>query len=80
MPQNIIQVINRVESHSITKQLYGNIVLSGGNAKFRGMSERITKELQILKGGKEIVNVISPENKEVLSWVGGSILSCLSSF
>lgn len=55
-------------------------MLSGGNAKFRGMSERIAKELKILRGDKEMVNVISPENKEVLSWVGGSILSCLSSF
>ena len=35
----------------LRKELYNNILLSGGNAMINGLSERLTKEIKILLGG-----------------------------
>ena len=64
------------------KYLYNCIVLSGGNTMFRGIHERLTKEIkarapQSMKGEVEVI--ASPERKYA-AWIGGSILSSLSFF
>jgi actin, other eukaryote len=60
------------------KDLYSNIVLSGGSSMFGGISERITKEMGSLSSMK--VKVIDPPERKYSAWIGGSILTSLSSF
>jgi actin beta/gamma 1 len=62
----------------IRNELYANIVLSGGNTMFAGMQERLTKEISALAPPTMDVKVASPQAHSV--WIGGSILSCLSTF
>merc|ERR1712003_185514 len=54
----------------IRKDLYSNIVLSGGTTMFQGIGERMTKELTAL----------APSERKYSVWIGGSILSSLSTF
>eukprot|EP01083_Nonionella_stella_P268060 905889_1 len=60
------------------KDLFGNIVLSGGNSSFDGMKQRLEKEMK--KRVNCDVNVIDPPDKHSLSWIGGSLLARSQSF
>jgi actin len=64
----------------IRKDLYQNIVLSGGTTMFPKIEERLTKELENLapKGSK--IKVTAPPERKFSVWIGGSILSSLSTF
>lgn len=64
----------------IRRDLYGNIVLSGGNTKFPGIGERLTKELTSKTHYSMKVKVVEDPDRNLLAWIGGSILSSLSSF
>merc|ERR1712078_299838 len=52
----------------IRKDLYANVVMSGGTTMYAGIADRLSKELTAL-----------PERKYSV-WIGGSILSSLSTF
>ena len=56
--------------------LYSNIVLSGGNVLFPGMSKRIEKELQEIAPTDVKVSVTSAGDVNS-SFIGGSILTCM---
>ena len=62
------------------RELFENIVLSGGNTIFKDFPERFQKEVTAIAPNTIKVRVISPEERKVSAWVGGSILSSLSSF
>ncbi|EME28953.1 Actin [Galdieria sulphuraria] len=62
------------------RELYGNIVLSGGTTMFPGMSERIQKELQTIAPTSMKVKISAPPERKYSVWIGGSILSSLSTF
>jgi len=66
----------------IRKDLFANVVLSGGTTMFQGIGERLTKELITLapSGMKKKVKVVAPPDREYSGWIGGSILSSLSTF
>ena len=66
----------------IRKDLYNNIVLSGGTTLFNGFPERFTKEVKAFapKSMKGEVKVIASPKRHLAPWVGGSILSSISSF
>lgn len=65
-------------------KLYGNFVLAGGNTCFKGMPERITKEIQaIAPSGTSITicNNAMVSNVNINSaFIGASILVCLDDF
>ena len=61
------------------KDLYGNIVLSGGTTMFPGIADRLLKDVQALAPPTMKVKVIAPDGK-YSAWVGGSILASLSFF
>lgn len=63
---------------NIRKDLYKNIILSGGSTMLRGLDKRLKFELEHLIG-KEI-KVKAPTERNYLVWIGGSIFSSLSSF
>ena len=64
----------------VRKDLYQNIVLSGGTTLFAGLPERLTKEVQKLAPASSKVKVIAVPERKYCSWIGGSILSSISTF
>jgi actin len=64
----------------IGKDLYQNIVLSGGSTMFPGLPERIEKEIVRLAPPTMKVNVFAPPERKYAAWIGGSILACLATF
>merc|ERR1711992_244184 len=64
----------------IRKDLYANIVLSGGTTMFPGIGERMTKELTALAPSTMKIKVVAPPERKFSVWIGGSILSSLSTF
>jgi actin-related protein len=64
----------------IRKDLYGNIVLSGGTTMYPGLPERMQKELSSLAPSTVKVKVVAPPERKYSVWIGGSILASLSTF
>lgn len=64
----------------IRKELYHNIVLSGGTTMYANLNERITKEVSRLAPASMKVKVVSPPERKYSVWIGGSILASLSTF
>lgn len=64
----------------IRKDLYSNIVMSGGTTMFPGLPERLNKEITALAPNTMKIKVVAPSERKFLVWIGGSILSSLSTF
>merc|ERR1719510_416895 len=64
----------------IRRDLYGNTVLSGGSTMFPGIDSRLTKEMKQLAPASIKVRIIAPAERKYSVWIGGSILSSLSTF
>jgi len=64
----------------IRRDLYGNIVMSGGSTMFKGIAERMQKEIKALAPQSMTVKIIAPPERKYSVWIGGSILSSLSTF
>ena len=64
----------------IRKDLYSNIVMSGGTSMFPGIEERMQKELTTLASRTMEIKIIAPPERKYSSWIGGSILASLSTF
>jgi len=64
----------------IRKDLYENVVISGGTTMFEGLAERLQKEIQAKAPSTITVEVEASEERKYSVWVGGSILSSLSTF
>jgi len=64
----------------IRKQLYANVILSGGSSLFKNLPERLEKELNILCPKADLVKITAPENRYYSVWQGGNILCGLATF
>ena len=64
----------------IRKDLYNNIVMSGGTTMYPGIPERLNKEVTQLAPSTMKIKVVAPAERKFLVWIGGSILSSLSTF
>ncbi|KAF9761596.1 actin [Nosema granulosis] len=64
----------------IRKDLYANIVLSGGSTLFPGLAVRLDKEIRALAPSSVKINVVSPPERKYSVWIGGSIVASLSTF
>jgi len=64
----------------IRRDLYANIVLSGGTTMFPGIDTRLSKEIQALAPPSVKVKIVAPPERKYSVWIGGSILSSLSTF
>jgi actin-related protein len=79
--EQVYQAIQKSDV-DVRKDLYQNIVLSGGTTLFAGLPERLTKEVQKLapQAIKSLVKVIAVPERQYCTWIGGSILSSISTF
>jgi len=64
----------------IRKDLYTNIVLSGGTTMFAGIVDRMQKEVAALAPPSMKIKVIAPPERKYSVWIGGSILASLTTF
>ncbi|KAL5801466.1 hypothetical protein ACOSQ3_033098 [Xanthoceras sorbifolium] len=64
----------------IRKDLYGNIVLSGGSTMFTGIADRMSKEISALAPSSMKIKVVAPPERKYSVWIGSSILASLSTF
>merc|ERR1712182_188773 len=61
----------------IRKDLYANVVLSGGTTMYAGIADRMSKEITALAPASMKVKIIAPPERKYSVWIGGSILSSL---
>ncbi|PHT50491.1 actin [Capsicum baccatum] len=64
----------------IRRDLYGNVVLSGGSTMFAGITDRMSKEITALAPNRMKIKVVAPPERKYSVWIGGSILASLSTF
>lgn len=64
----------------VRRDLYGNIVLSGGTTMFKGLPQRLEKEIGNLAPSAIKPKVVAPPERKYSVWIGGSILSSLTTF
>ncbi|EMD36924.1 actin-2-like protein [Gelatoporia subvermispora B] len=64
----------------IRRDLYGNIVLSGGSTMFPGIADRMQREITALAPATMKVKIVAPPERKYSVWIGGSILASLSTF
>jgi len=75
----IYQMVQRCDV-DLRRELFSNIVLSGGSTMFPGLKERLHKELTELVPETTEVRIISPPERRYFVWIGGSILGSLKTF
>lgn len=61
----------------IRKELYGSIVLTGGDTMFPNIRERVTKDIRALAPSNIDTLVEAPPGRRNLAWLGGAMLSQL---
>ena len=64
----------------IRRDLYGNVVMSGGTTMYPGIADRMQKELTALAPTSMKVKIVAPPERKYSVWIGGSILASLSTF
>ncbi len=65
---------------NLHRDFYRNIILSGGSSKFPGLKERLKHEITKIVPKSVEVNIVASPQRELLTWIGGSILGFLPSF
>ncbi|XP_069959185.1 actin, adductor muscle-like isoform X1 [Cherax quadricarinatus] len=64
----------------IRKDLFANIVMSGGTTMYPGIADRMQKEITALAPSTIKIKIIAPPERKYSVWIGGSILASLSTF
>merc|ERR1712198_354929 len=64
----------------IRKDLFANVVMSGGTTMYAGVADRMQKEITALAPSTLKIKIIAPPERKSSVWIGGSILSSLSTF
>jgi actin-related protein len=75
----LYKAINESDIH-YRKDLFNNIILSGGNTLFPGLKERLSRELKKIIPETVNIRIIAPEDRILTTWYGGSLLGALPSF
>jgi len=64
----------------VRRDLYQNVIVSGGTTLYEGLPDRLEKELAALCPQQNMVRVIATGDRYYSVWSGGSTLSSLSTF
>eukprot|EP00013_Stygamoeba_regulata_P005474 CAMPEP_0177636916 /NCGR_PEP_ID=MMETSP0447-20121125/4694_1 /TAXON_ID=0 /ORGANISM="Stygamoeba regulata, Strain BSH-02190019" /LENGTH=417 /DNA_ID=CAMNT_0019138811 /DNA_START=63 /DNA_END=1316 /DNA_ORIENTATION=+ len=64
----------------LRRELYANIVLSGGSTMFPGFGQRLLNEVKSLAPPDTKLKIIVPPERKSSTWTGGSILASLGTF
>jgi centractin len=77
--QLVVDSINRADL-DLRKNLYSNIVLSGGTTLTKGFGDRLLYEVKKLALRDMKIKIYAPPERKYATWIGGSILAGLSTF
>ncbi|QIW94868.1 hypothetical protein AMS68_000386 [Peltaster fructicola] len=77
--QIVVDSINRADM-DLRKNLFSNIVLSGGSTMIKGFGDRLLHEVQKLAVKDMRIKIFAPPERLYSTWIGGSILAGLSTF
>ncbi|KAK4453741.1 actin family [Podospora aff. communis PSN243] len=77
--QMVVDSINRTDL-DLRKNLYANIVLSGGTTLTKGFGDRLLSEIQRVAVKDMRIKIFAPPERKYSTWIGGSILGGLSTF
>ena len=75
----IVTSINKVDI-DLRKNLFNNILISGGNTLFKGIQEKFHTEIKYLSPKNMKVKIHSPGNRLLSCWTGGNVISTLEIF
>ncbi len=75
----IISSINKVDI-DLRKNLYNNVLISGGNTLFKGIQEKFHSEIKNLAPKNMKVKLHTPGNRLLSCWSGGNVISILEIF
>ena len=64
----------------IRNEMFQTIILAGGSSLFKGLPKRLKTEIEALCGRSNGIDVLAPADRQNSPWVGGSIMTSLSSF
>jgi actin-related protein len=64
----------------VQASLFANVVLAGGSTMFPNCELRLARELAGAAPPGAQINVVAPPERKYSAWIGGSILSSLSTF
>ena len=64
----------------IRKNLYANIVLSGGSTLFPGLPYRMHEELTAFAPSSVRIWIVAPPERKYSVWIGGSIVASMSNY
>jgi actin-related protein len=80
-PDLVVDSISKCDV-DVRRDLYKNIVLSGGTTMFEGLKDRLTQDVKKHQqvASNVDVTVVAPPERKYSVWIGGSILSSLSTF
>jgi actin, other eukaryote len=62
------------------RSLCQHIILSGGSTMFPGLEHRLQNEVKALFPAAVDINIVAPDDRNLSVWIGGAVLSSLSSF
>lgn len=66
----------------LRKDLYQNVIVTGGSTLFSGFTERLQNDLAVLTPSMYKLKIVAPSasvERRFSSWIGGSILASLGS-
>lgn len=64
----------------VRRELYENMVMSGGSTMYQGIPDRLEKEMIALAPPKVKVKINAPAERKYSVWIGGAILTHLTTF
>eukprot|EP01026_Neomeris_dumetosa_P036344 TRINITY_DN2931_c0_g2_i7.p1 TRINITY_DN2931_c0_g2~~TRINITY_DN2931_c0_g2_i7.p1 ORF type:complete len:484 (-),score=60.37 TRINITY_DN2931_c0_g2_i7:1900-3165(-) len=67
-------------SRLMQESLFNALVLTGGTTLLPGFGQRVEREIKKKLRRTFQLKVIAPKNRAISAWIGGSVLSSLSSF
>ncbi|ERF68865.1 Actin-like protein [Endocarpon pusillum Z07020] len=77
--QMVVDAIQRTDM-DLRKNLYANVILSGGATLTKGFGERLLGEVKKLAMRDTRIKIYAPPERKYSTWIGGSILAGLSTF
>ena len=79
----ILMSIEKCGEQKLRKELFGNIILTGGNTSYEGFKDRVEREITLRAANSirsRVIGGSSKSRRQFTSWMGGSILGSMDSF
>jgi actin, other eukaryote len=74
----VVNTIQKIEDIDVQRELYSNIVIAGGGSLFSDLGDYLNLKVSSLVD--EVIDVVSPKNRMLSTWNGGSMMCSLDSF